>query len=275
VNNSYKFLVPGSDQSISIPIEMKWDFLGRDDSIEVYQEDVIKIVTGVPEDFEILRFAHKEYDFTYTIGQTNVTDEQTELNYEFYFYSGTPIDVTASTINDWVSDYTVEGFSGQDLYLKTRPFKKSFYKLDFYDSPDTANQINNFTVILPVPNGNIGKIDVSQYIQNVSTNFPSFKLDHLGIREGFFLYWLKSRTFVNLDTFYMSIKFFNAKEGVFVRMMTEPQSNFSNKFVFNTENYFFVKVVLDYDTKKYEIFDYIGNRIGLGNPIKWYEYVNP
>ena len=76
VNNKYRFTVPGTNQSITIPIEMKWDFLGRDDSIDVYQEEVIEIVTGIPEDFEVIRFAHDSY------GQF----QETKLNYEFHFY---------------------------------------------------------------------------------------------------------------------------------------------------------------------------------------------
>lgn len=251
---------------------MKWDFLGRDDSIEIYQEDVIDVVAGFPEDFEILRFAHKEYQVT--IG--NEVYEKSNLDYEFYFYSGTPLDVTATTnSNDWYNDYEAEGFSKGDLYLKSKPFKKSFYKLDFYDSLDSNKQSNSFTVILPTIKGQVGYIDVTSYLLNAKINTPNFSLDYLGTKEGFFLYWLKSRNFVDLDTFYMSIKFFDAKEGVFIRMMTEAQGNLPNKFVFDNEQYFYIKVKLDYNTKTYELFDYVGNRIGNGTPIKLYEYVNP
>jgi len=35
------------------------------------------------------------------------------------------------------------------------------------------------------------------------------------------------------------------------------------------------KVVLDYNNKTYKLYDNLGNRIGIGNPIKWYEFVNP
>lgn len=275
MNNSYKFVVPGTNQSISIPIEINWDFLGRDDSIEEYQDEVIKIVTGVPEDFEVLRFEHDGYIENIFGQTTTIQTTSTKLNYEFYFYSGAPSNVTTSTVVDWVSDYVVEGFSINDLYLKTLPFKKSFYKLDFYDSPNPTDQTNSFTVILPTINGETDTINVSQYIQNVKVNTPNFYLDYINKKDGFFLYWLKSRSFINLDTFYMSVKFFDAKQGVFVRMMTEPQANLINKFVFNNEQYYYIKVKLDYNTKTYRLFDYSGNRIGTGNPIKWYEYVNP
>lgn len=250
---------------------MKWDFLGRDDSIDVYQEEVIEIVTGVPEDFEVIRFAHDSY------GQF----QETKLNYEFHFYSGNPINVTASTINDWNISYLSEGFTVPELYSRSKPFIKSFFKLDFYDSLDSVKQQNSFTVILPSNKSDYDIVDLSTYITNIKINKPSYTLDYItlpgsyGVREGFFYYWLKSRTFVNLDTFYMSVKFFDAKQGVYVRMMTVPQSSLPNKFNFDSDNFFYIKVVLDYTTKTYKLYDYLGVRIGDGNPIKWYEYVNP
>ena len=270
MNNKYKFTVPGTNQSISIPIEIQWDFLGRDDSIDVYQDDVLKVIAGLPEDFEVIRFSHESY-----------TNEKTLIDYEFYFYSGVPLNVTASTINDWNNSFLSEGFTGDELYYKSKPFTKSFFKLDFYDTTDSVKQVNCFTIILPAYNSTFEKINLSGALTNVSINKPKFLLDYIpsvnnpSKKEGFFIYWLKSKTFVDLDTFYMSIKFFDAKQGIYVRMMTVPQSSLPNKFVFNNDNFFYNKVELDYNTKTYKLYDYLGTRVGVGNPIKWYEYVNP
>ena len=137
------------------------------------------------------------------------------------------------------------------------------------------------TIILPAYNGIFEKINISPTLTNVNVDKPKFLLDYIpspskpSKKEGFFIYWLKSKTFVDLDTFYMSVKFFDAKQGVYVRMMTVPQSSLPNKFVFNNDDYFYNKVVLNYNTKTYMIYDYLGTRVGVGNPIKWYEYVNP
>jgi hypothetical protein len=74
----------------------------------------------------------------------------------------------------------------------------------------------------------------------------------------------------------MTAKFFDARLGVFVKMMNVPQSSItSNKFNFDTSKYYYYKVVLDYTKQTYQIFDFQNVRIGNGNPIKWYEYVNP
>jgi hypothetical protein len=110
---------------------------------------------------------------------------------------------------------------------------------------------------------------------NVNIRIPSYKLDFVGDKEGFFLYWLRNRKFINLDTFYMTAKFFDGKLGVYVKMMTEPQSELPLKFTFEGSKYFYRKVVLDYNTKEYKIYNDLDVRIGDGSPIKWYEYVNP
>ena len=106
---------------------------------------------------------------------------------------------------------------------------------------------------------------------------PQFVIDYVGDKEGFFIYWLKKRTFLNIDTFFMTAKFFNAEKGYFVKMMNQGQFNIvANPFNFDTLTNFYYPVKLNYDTQTYEVFNSNNQRVGLPtNPIKWYEYVNP
>ncbi len=107
-------------------------------------------------------------------------------------------------------------------------------------------------------------------------NKPSFTLDYVGDKEGYFFYWLKNPTYVDTTRFYMSAKFFNAKTGDFTRMMIEPQSSVPQPFNFDKSKYFYYVVDIDYANYEYIITTQNGVRIGTqGNPIKWYEYVNP
>jgi hypothetical protein len=113
---------------------------------------------------------------------------------------------------------------------------------------------------------------------NVKINFPQFNLDYLGYSEGFFIYWLKDFDLFKLKTFYMTAKFFDAKNGVFIKMMTVPQATLpGDRFSFNPSDYFYYKVELNYTNKTYEIYDVISlNRVGTDtSPINWFEYVNP
>ena len=103
-------------------------------------------------------------------------------------------------------------------------------------------------------------------------------LDYIGDKEGFFIYWLRSRLYINLDKFYMSAKFFNGRTGNFVRLLNRPQSTLlGNYYTFNSEDYFYYEVQLDYDDKTYEIISTTtNNRVGDEiNPVSWYEYINP
>lgn len=271
-SNRYYITLPITDQAINIPIEITEDFLGRSESIELYEDEVLGEVIGVATDFEIGRYSHNQY---------SPTNTDTSVNYEFYFYSGNVNTLSATTsanINLWGNSYIAEGFNSKELYYFANSFANSFFKLDFYDSSDEKNQTNYFTVILPTQQGFTTTTSISPYIPPINVKIPKFMLDFVGDKEGFFFYWLDIPQFLTIDTFYMSIKFFDAKQGVFVRMMSEAQCNLANKYQFDSRKYFYHKVILDYETKKYEIYD--GNnpntRIGLKtNPMKWYEYVNP
>lgn len=276
-SNRYYITLPTTNQEINIPIEITEDFLGRTDSIELYEDEVLGEVIGVATDFEVGRYAHNEY---------SPTNTETSVNYEFYFYSGNVNTLSATTcplptstdLGLWVNNYLAEGFNSKELYYFANSFANSFFKLDFYDSNDEKNQTNYFTIIIPTQQGFTTTASISPYIPPVKIKIPKFKLDFVGDKEGFFVYWLDIPQFLTINTFYMSIKFFDAKEGVFVRMMNVPQCSLPNKYQFESGKYFYHKVILNYETKTYEIYD--GNnpntRIGTTtNPMKWYEYVNP
>jgi hypothetical protein len=103
-------------------------------------------------------------------------------------------------------------------------------------------------------------------------------LDYLGDKEGFFIYWLRSRDFIDINTFYMTAKFFDGREGVFKQMTNTKQDLITpSKFIFNNADYFYYRVDLNYSNKTYEVFSTTTNtRVGDNlTPIKWYEYVNP
>ncbi len=280
MNKKIKLIKPVNDAYVNIPVEIKWDFDGRDDTIDVYQTEVLKQIIGESSDFEILRFAHKPYFSGVSTNQTQIY--QTKLTYEFNFYSGNPIDVTTSSSSNWVSSYIDlpnsnpwSGFASTQLYYYEKPFTKSFFKLDFYDTNTGTTQTNYFTVVLPVQQGLTESTSISTSLPNVQVKIPTMNLDYVGDKEGFFLYWLRKRDFLNIDTFYMTAKFFDARYGYFVRMMNKSQSDIlpANIFQFDNSLYFYYKVKLDYSDYTYQIFE-INNPNPIKN-IKWYEYVNP
>jgi len=188
-----------------------------------------------------------------------------------------------SDINNWRINYLSEGFTAQEVYYYSNGFSNSFFKLDLYDTLDEKRQINYITIILPTQQGLT--MDVNMQRTPVTIKKPKYVLDYVGDKEGFFIYWLKKRTFLDISTFYMTAKFYNAKVGQFTKMMTGsndsidltngPQAKLGNKYVFDNSQYFYYTVKLDYDTQTYQIFNTNGQRLGTNIPIKWFEYVNP
>ena len=75
--NSIKIAQNGFvDNQITIPVQLSWDYLGLDQSIDAYEDEVITQVIGVGRDFEVTRFAHSPLT-----GVTNATDIQYEFNF--------------------------------------------------------------------------------------------------------------------------------------------------------------------------------------------------
>jgi hypothetical protein len=269
-----------TDKELVIPIELTWDYLGLDQSIDEYEGEIIKKVTGGFGDFEVNRFAHAPTSVPDP--NSNIPFEVTDIQYEFNFYSGGSLDVSTN----WRNDYRSEGFTAQDIYYYTNNFSNSFFKIDLYDNVDEKRQTNYITIIIPTQQGLT--MDAIMQRTPVKIKKPYFILDYVGDKEGFFIYWLKKRDFLNITTFYMTAKFFDARQGFFTKMMNMPQSSLppgQNKYVFDNTKYFYYRVQMDYEKQTYQVFNMnnpqlyggLNQRAGTTatTPIKWYEYVNP
>jgi hypothetical protein len=271
-----KLGVNNTDKVLQIPVMLDWELLNTENEVDKLEAQINQDIAGLGIDFETTRFSHSAY--TFTPPTTNVIQPtptlRTNINYEFYFFSGGTLNGSSSTAN-WITDYNAEGFSYDEIYYYTRRFTNSFFKLDFYDSPSQAGQQNYLTVIIPTTQGE--QMPVVMQGQNVLINKPVFSLDFVGDTDGFFLYWLQSREYINVDQFYVSCKFYNAKTNEFTRMVNRPQSLQNiNTFTVNNLFNFYYLYKFDYPSEKYVVFD-MGTfeRVGTTTPIKWYEYVGP
>ena len=278
--NNYRASISIKDQYVDIPIQINFDMEGREDLIKKYENDVISDIITPTKDFEISKFAHAEWNEI----QNNVNQLKTSISYEFYFFDYLSNPINATTIN-WKTDYQNTSFTDTEIYYFSNSFKNSFFKLDFYDTNVSESQTNYLSVILPVQQGlkEPGTIGPQFNLRNVMVKMPKIVLDYTGAdKEGFYIYWLKNKEYLDLSEFYVSAKFFNAKKGQFVRMTNNPQYNLIGPNRFNvdkTENFYY-KYVLNYDRYDYTVYAFnntIGNlqRVGTDTPIKWYEYVNP
>jgi hypothetical protein len=248
-----------TDVSIPVTIEQVWDFQGQQQAIEKYELSVLEDILNKDEDFEVTRFEHTPYAGT-----------ETSLNYEFYLWS--PDTVTGG---EYLNSYTPR-FELPQIYYYQKPFTKSFWKLDLYSSPSLKDQQVYITIIIPVQQGFLEPAKLNN-TTDVEIKKPKYQLNYIGDKEGFFIYWLKKRDFINIDEFYMTAKFFDGNTGQFVKMMNKPQNTLSNPYDFPQEEYFYYRVKLDYLQQQYQMFEFPVSVLSgtKTNPIKWYEYVNP
>ena len=271
--NKITLTVPrNSDRILNIPVKLDWELLDTENEINAIQAEIDRDVAGRPTDFETNRFSHSGVT---DVNNTNLGVYDTSLNYDFYFFSGGTISGTGSTQN-WIVDYRADDFLTDEVYYFSNGFKNSFWKLDFYNSPSDKGQTIYLTIILPVTQGL--KMPAVMQGQDVTIMKPSYVLDWVGDKDGFFIYWLKSRTYLDIDKFYVSCKFWNAKDGSFTRFVNRPQSEqVTNSFGPNSLFNFYYLVDLDYPTQTYTVYDTITfERVGtVSSPIKWYEYVAP
>ena len=277
--NKYKIKISELDQRINIPVKIEYDLTGQEDLISQYEDSVTEQLINPIKKFETQRFSH---------GTVSEGVTETDINYNFYFFDySTDVSQTSySDSNLWVESYnfttnpsfTGESFTDKEIYYNANSFKRSFFKLDFYDSKESFEQKIYFTVIIPTQQGDTVEKNIGTDLvpNNVGVRIPKFKLDFVGDKEGYFFYFTRDFDTNKIDTFYMSCKFFNAKIGQFQRFTNIPQSQMASKFNFRKEDVFYYKVFLNYQNYTYSIFNEFENKIGDNlNPINWYIYINP
>ena len=123
--NKYRLNFNSNDKYINIPIEIKTDLIGRDDLIDSYEDVVIEEVINPIEDFEVTRYAHKDW-----VSQGIIN---TSIEYKFNFFDRS-VSIEDAINSNWVSDYvftenpnfTGTCFNEAEIYYTANSFKKFF-----------------------------------------------------------------------------------------------------------------------------------------------------
>jgi len=173
--NKYRLDINSSDRFLNIPIEIKTDMLGRDDLVDKYEDEVLQEVINPVEDFEVTRYSHKDW--------IKDNEIQSSIEYEFYFYNRNTdiINETSTSTSIYVNDYKFtenpnfsgECFTDAEIYYGANSFKRSFFKLDLYDTPDSETQQLYLSLILPTQQGTTRSSDTNPIISNPFVNGPT------------------------------------------------------------------------------------------------------
>ena len=299
-----------ADKSIIIPIGQIFDEVGNEQLVKTWEEVELQDNINVIQDYETTRYAYANNISANTI------------SYAFEFWD--------STTSSYVDNFNVLGFLDKDLAKPKKAFTRSFFKFDFYDSPLRKEQKIMFTNILPLNNCMKEMVTVNVN-EDPTEYFAQLAADPLGTprygvyqpicllgplhgrSENYYIQWLKDRELTEINTFYMSCKFFNAKTGKVSNMINEPPtlSQITNGEVLSYPEWFYYEVKLVISTSNASTtqpkYRYVvtkfneaimalggGGAVGTGLPggtpsdavpgtlqvpnaipIKFYEYVNP
>ena len=279
------------DKKVTIPIGQSFDEVGREQLISIYEEVEQQDHINIPQDYETTQYAHDNPDDDYN------------MFYEFRF-----VDPATGL---YVTNYNAQGFTNRELAKNKESFTSSFFKLDFFDSPNRNEQKIVFTMIIPANNSikdynvPVSSVDdaIEYYTQTAAGATPPnvfytegvyepiLQLSPMkGKSEGYYIQWLKERELMEINTFYVGCKFFNAKTGKIVRMVNKPIPNPTTS-IYDYLDWFYYQVVLDIRTdnmmpkynyifRQFSRFLFQNNMTGSQkgtstSKVTFYEYINP
>ena len=145
--NKYKILDNNLDIKLQVPISTTWDFLNRGDLIDQYETIVAEEMVGKPQNFEMARFSRKRI--------STPNGYITSVTHKFFFadYTQSPL-VPLNLPATWENSYILGNrFTADELYRNVKSVKKSFFKIDLYDTTDAKKQKNYLTIILNTSQG--------------------------------------------------------------------------------------------------------------------------
>lgn len=261
------------DNSGNIFLNMETNFkpdLGREEGLQLFESETIRSIINPVDNYETVRFIHKPYSGI----TSNPTDTQSDIWFNFYFYSGT----TTGATHTGGLDYSHIGIDYKTNAKQLRQTTKTFFKLEFFivpdgQGPDRTNRKLVFSKTLTMPLGE--KVFYTPFGDYI--HVPIFSGSNYRNKENMYLFWFQETdsfegTYLTGTTFYMTARFFNGLDGSILNFSNTPKSKTSS---INESNDLYYKVVIDRSDYSYEVFRYTGttgSRIGKsGDPIKFYE----
>ena len=242
--------------------DFKTDAGWQENLEELEKESLEKIINPV-ENYETIRYLHEPYQSLNGINQTDIW-------YYFYFFNGT----------DYVNglDYELTGLTSKENAKMLKQSTESFFRLEFFktpndEAPDRINRRLVFTKNLALPLG-------EKLFYTTLNDFifvPVFMGSNYRNKENMYFFWFEDdsafdETTLTGNTFWMTAKFYNAKDGT-VNDFTTTGLTLSQE-VNETQDMYY-QMVINRTNYTYRVYRYngtVGTRIGESNdPILFYE----
>lgn len=256
-----KILRKNIDQTISLnnSTEFRTDAGWEENVKDLENELLVKIINPI-ENYETVRFIHEPY-----LNGDNLL--QTDIWFKFFFYDG----------EKYVCDYHPTGISLNENSGSARQLTESFFRLEFFKTPNNelpsrTNRRLVFAKNLSLPIGEKTLYKQNGKIYNIFK--PVFTGNNYRNKENIYLFWfqddsvLEDTTLIG-NTFFMTAKFYNAKDGT----ITDFVKTNINREVDETNDMYY-KVVVEKENHTYIILNN-DERIGINTdtfkPIIFYE----
>ena len=271
-----KILRKNTDLNMVLNQELDFQMnLGWQENMQQFEDEVLEDIINPIDNYETVRYIHKP----------DGTDES-DIWFYFYFsnngnyYYG--LDYSVSQIN----------ITPKENAKMLRQSTESFFRLEFYKTPNELDVNGNvtgytaptrqnrklvFTKNLTLPLGE--KYYYTPLQENI--HVPVFHGSNYTNKENMYLFWFQDESVLaetNLsgtttgNTFFMTAKFFNAKDGLVTDFYNDVYST-SHEISEHEDMYF--QVDIDKTNYSYKIFKFNGtkgNQVGaVGSEIKFYE----
>ena len=280
-----------TSDDLNIILNQEVDFqtnAGWEESLVEYEDELLLKVLNPIDNFETVRYIHKPYS-----GITlNPEDKQTDIWFYFYF-------IDENNTYDNGLDYNLVGITSQENELMLKQSTESFFRLEFFKTPGILDVSGN-TIGYEAPNRINRKLVFAKNLSlplgerflyttlNGYIHLPVFQGSNYKNKENMYFFWFADEsvlTETNLsgtttgNTFFMTAKFYNAKDG---NIFDFTNSGLTSNYMlngFNESNDMYFQVDIDKTDYSYQIFSFNGtkgNRIGTTDaPIKFYEKGSP
>lgn len=193
----------------SIILNQSTDFsnsLGWEESFKDYEDKVLESIINPVQNYETIRYIHEPY----SASTGNICD----IWYFFYF-------IDSSNTYAKGLDYNLVGITPQENALLLKQTAKSFFRLEFYTTPNRETQKLVFAKNLSIPLGQ------KVFDQNISNDIfvPVFNGNNYKNTENMYLFWFGDDTVFSGTTFYMTARFFNADDGTITQLLNKDINN--------------------------------------------------
>lgn len=258
-----KILQNTNDLNIVINSEQNFQTdLGWQDNLVQFEDEVLKDIINPAENYETVRYIHEPYNKTIS----GVTLRQTDIWFQFYFTSG----------STYIQDYEAVGITKRENELMLKQSTESFFRLEFfktpnisgstYEAPTRQNRRLVFAKNLSLPLGE--KFFYTGLNFGYNIHVPVFMGSNYKNKENMYLFWFEDETVLEdsdligtetSNTFFMTAKFFNAKDG---NILDFTNRALSTGATIDEKNDMYYQVDFNLTGRTYQIYKYTGGTRG-------------